>query len=63
MGEFNLEVWQAGEMVASVHGADFDRVHADAMHYALMYGTSGPVEIRGIPMDRLNDLKQRLTGP
>lgn len=62
MSEFTLEVWQSGEMVASVHGDDFDQVHADAMHYAFMYGTSGPVEIRGIPMELLDDLEKKMTG-
>jgi hypothetical protein len=55
-------VWQNNERQALVEGADFERVHADAMHYAFMYGQDGPVEVRGIPADKLDWLRARLSG-
>ena len=60
--EYKLEIWQNGEWCAAVDGPDWDRVHADAMHYAFVYGQDGPAEIRGIPMDKMDCLKAKL-GP
>ena len=40
-----FEVWQGGTMVASVSGFDGERVFNDAMHYAMMYGQDGEVEV------------------
>ncbi|HSV24659.1 MAG TPA: hypothetical protein VLJ17_16725 [Xanthobacteraceae bacterium] len=60
--EYELEVWQSGLMVASVHGPDFDFVHGEAMHYALQYAQDGPVEIRGIPADKFEQVKAEATG-
>jgi hypothetical protein len=55
--EYKLEVWQNGEWCAGVSGTDWERVHADAMHYAFMYGQDGPTEIRGIPIEKLDWIK------
>lgn len=60
--DYNLEVWQGGIMVASAHGADFERVHAEAMHYAMVYSPDGQTEIRGIPMEKMDWLKSHLSG-
>ena len=60
--EFHLTVWQNDSEVAGVSGADFERVYADAMHYAFVYGQDGPTEIRGIPADRMKWLTDRLSG-
>lgn len=61
--EYDLEIWQAGVCVASVQGYDFDRVHSDAMHYAFQYMQDGPIEIKGIPLEKIDDLKAKLSRP
>jgi len=38
---YEFEVWQGDECVASVGGADYDGVKAEAFHYALMYAQDG----------------------
>lgn len=53
---YRLSVWQDGIEVAAVIGNDFERVYADAMHYAFVYGQDGPVEIKGIPPDKMSRL-------
>jgi hypothetical protein len=60
--EYALEIWQNGEWCAGVSGPDWERVHADAMHYAMVYGKDGPTEIRGIPLEKMDWLKARLSG-
>lgn len=60
--EYDLEIWQAGQMVASAHGADFDFVHREAMHYAFQYAQDGPVEIRGIPADKFDQVQAEASG-
>jgi hypothetical protein len=59
---YDLEVWQNGMMVAGASGDDFERVHAEAMHYAFIYGQDGPTEIRGIPIDKYDWLLEQLKG-
>lgn len=58
--EYELEVFQNGEWCASTIGQDWERVYADAMHYAMIYGQDGPTEIRGIPAEKMDWLKSRL---
>lgn len=60
--EYKLLIWQNGEWCAGVSGPDFKRVHAEAMHYAFMYGQDGPTEIRGIPADKIEWLQAHLSG-
>lgn len=60
--EYDLEVWQGGQMVASAHGADFNAVHREALHYAFVYAQDGPVEIRGIPADKFEQVKAEASG-
>lgn len=62
MSEYDLEIWQGGVMVASAHGSDFERVHAEAMHYAMVYGQDGATEIRGIPIEKMDWLKELMGG-
>jgi hypothetical protein len=59
---FTLSVWQNGNFCAEVSGDDFERVHKEATHYAMVYGQDGPTEIRGIPLERLEWLKESLSG-
>jgi len=63
MAEYSLSIWQDGMEVAAVSGPDLDRVHAEAMHYAFVYGQDGPTEIRGIPAEKFEWLKAKLNGP
>ncbi len=60
--KYALEIWQRDEWCAGVSGDDWERVHADAMHYAMVYGQDGPTEIRGIPTDKMDWLKAKLSG-
>ncbi len=49
-----LTIWQDGEELASVHGHDFERVHAEAMHYAFMYSEPGrPAQIKGMDAEQI----------
>jgi hypothetical protein len=60
--EYELEVFQNGEWCAGVSGADWERVYADAMHYALVYAQDGPTEIRGIPPEKAGWVKDYCGG-
>lgn len=60
MSEYRISIWQDGIEVASVHGSDLDRVHAEAMHYAFVYAQDGPIEVRGIPPEHFDSLKHKL---
>ena len=51
--EYNIDVWQNGEWCAGASGSDWERVYAEAMHYAMVYERNGPVEIRGIPANKM----------
>lgn len=62
MTEYHLTIWQDGKEQASVSGSDWEQVHADAMHYAFVYGQDGPTQIRGIPAEKMDWLKKRLGG-
>lgn len=55
--EYELSVWQDGMEVATVAGADFERVWREAMHYSLVYAQDGETTIRGIPLDKMDDVK------
>lgn len=57
--EYELEVWQNGEWCASASGTDWERVHAEAMLYAMVYERNGPIEIRGIPTDKMEQPRRR----
>lgn len=59
---YELEIWQRGLMVAAVNGPNFDTVHSEAMKYALQYAMDGPVEIRGIPADRFEQVSGEAGG-
>lgn len=45
--DFEFELWQDGIMVASVSAPNYDDAKREILHYSVMYGQDGPVEIRG----------------
>jgi hypothetical protein len=53
--EYRLSVWQEDVEVAAVSGPDFDRVHADAMHYAMVYAQDGPADSRDEAMAKFRE--------
>jgi hypothetical protein len=59
--EYRLSIWQDGQEQASVWGGDWDRVYFDAMHYAFVYGQDGPTQIHGIPADKMDAVKAKLS--
>ena len=43
---FRAEVWQDGMMMAAVEGRNRKHVERDILHYAMVYGQDGPVQIK-----------------
>ena len=46
MLEWRGEVFQDGVRVAMVEGKGFERISSETIHYALMYGQDGEVQIK-----------------
>ena len=44
--DFAFEVMQRGIVVAMGSGNDLSQVHAEALHYGMMYGQDGPCTVR-----------------
>lgn len=59
--EYDLELWQGGMMVASAHGANFNDVYREIMHYAFVYAQDGPCTVKGIPDDKWAEVKSERT--
>lgn len=51
---YRFEIWQDGVRT------DFGPVHRDAMRLALLHGDDCPVEVRGVPADKRNELMAAL---
>lgn len=43
----NFQLWQNGTMVASVAAPTFDRAAREIMHYASVYTSEGPCQVKG----------------
>lgn len=44
--EYEYEVWQDGALQAGGREADYASAKSEANHYAMLYATDGPVEVR-----------------
>ena len=44
--EYEYEVWQDGDVQAGGSAPDYASAQSEANHYAMMYVTDGPVEVR-----------------
>lgn len=60
---FRLSVWQDDIEVAAVSGHDFECVYREAMHYQFVYSQDGPTEMKGIPRDKIDWIKNHLSRP